>query len=366
MKKTIVVAMVVVVLSGAEGGDFIAEGNKAYRKGEYERAVKCYLKALEKGAAPSVYLNLGHAYFRLGRWDTALDAYVRSGLPEAWKWIASCHVSNERWKEAEHALLSYISRFPSDSSAREMLAFVYSRSGCHSAAADVYRMLAREGSPRFYVLLARELVADGRKEEALDALEAAMLLGDRSSSVLRLLGDLYLQKEMYREAADCFSRLFSGTSDVDDCFRAGYAYFMSGDYASARRFFCEVVKRDPSNAKAYFFLGRLAVMEEKSKEAVRNLRMAVEKDPHFVSAYVALADYLMKRKDFAGAASALEKAVKGGEESVSVFYNCVVSFMRCGKKEDALKVLKRGLRVHPLDSRLMDLVKVMEEKEFRE
>jgi len=49
-------------------------GNRALREGDYEKAVDCYLQALETDQDPRIYYNLGVAYYKLGRIGPAIKA----------------------------------------------------------------------------------------------------------------------------------------------------------------------------------------------------------------------------------------------------------------------------------------------------
>ncbi len=60
-------------------GELFKSAGEAYEKGSYDRAVAEYEKLIADGiAGPSLYYNLGNAYFRLGRRGEAILWYERA------------------------------------------------------------------------------------------------------------------------------------------------------------------------------------------------------------------------------------------------------------------------------------------------
>lgn len=57
----------------------IAEGNKLYGDGEYDRALTKYNDAqIEAPASPEIYFNMGNVFFRQGKYGEAVDLYQKS------------------------------------------------------------------------------------------------------------------------------------------------------------------------------------------------------------------------------------------------------------------------------------------------
>ncbi len=58
---------------------FFQEGNKAYKKGDYQAALTAYEKALQTDSiAPELYFNLGNAYYKLNRIAPSIYYYEKA------------------------------------------------------------------------------------------------------------------------------------------------------------------------------------------------------------------------------------------------------------------------------------------------
>ncbi len=82
MKKIllyITVFLTTLFLQAQSAGSFFKEGNKAYKKGDYQAAITAYEKALQTDSiAPELYFNLGNAYYKLNRIAPSIYYYEKA------------------------------------------------------------------------------------------------------------------------------------------------------------------------------------------------------------------------------------------------------------------------------------------------
>ena len=312
-------------------------GNAAFRDERYAEAESLYLRALAQtvpSALPSdqaetVYFNLAHTRFRMERWESAIEAYRRSGAEDGMPWIAHCHLRLGQLEEAVQAFRALLEIRPTDG--------------------------------RLHLAIANELLALGRTNEALDRLEIAWRLGEHQPQVARLLGDLYLERNMHREAAAYYAKnlLLTENVDADDYFRVGYAYFVGTEYHSATELFRRAVELDSSYANGFLYLGHIARVEGDDESAVALFRTALAIDANLGAAYEAIAGIELDRGNLDAAIAAFSEAIRRGHGSVSLHHNRVLALIRADRNADAITAVKQALRVHPENSHLLGLLAML-------
>ena len=382
--------------------DNVELGNEAFGRGDYSKAVEYYKQAIEAKPTFAAYVNLGHCYMQLERWDDAasayeeairtkpddvtaeilralgrarfesrqynkaMDAYLKASSLETGKgrddvWIARCMIELEEWIQAQSVLLGQLRREPRDTVTLELLAYVYNQQNDWPGIIGIYRELLDIAPERtaYRFALAKALTVQGQRQEAIDMLEFARRVDLGSDGEIdRLLADLYLAEEMPQEAAGCYARLIRTLDDPssEDYYRLGLAYFQAGDLASAEAAFSHMRQVNPSDFKADLYLGHVVAEAGRFDEAEAHYRAALEKNPTSVECLVALADLQIKGKHPAEAAANLAQAIALGDTRPQVYYNYILALMD-GKDEASVRAaLKAALAEHPSDEQLNRLL----------
>lgn len=349
----------------------VNQGNAAFRQQRFRDAVSFYERALaleEPAPLPAnqrdvTQLNLAHTHYKLEDWPKAILAYSRSNADDAMLFVAQAHLQMGNHEEATRALQEVLVRFPDRTAVREQLAQVQSMRGNRRQAATLYRSLieVRPADPTLHRALASELLALNEVTDAMDSLEAAWRLGKREADIARLLGDLYLQKQMYLEAAAAYARhlALAKSGEAEDSFRIGYAYYLGGEHKSAGEHFTKAVEDDPEYAKGFLYLGNIANVRGDEDIALKEYTRALKADPALADAHEAIGSIKLKRKDYKAAATAFESALACGSATLSVHYNRVVALLRDDRRKEAITALKAGLRAHPMRPQLRGLLSMV-------
>lgn len=86
MRRVTVLLLLTIVLPGFQPWGQEAGGNRAYRRGDYVKAVERYRGAIQRrGSTPRLQYNLGTALLQLGEWEAArerLSEAVQAQSPE--------------------------------------------------------------------------------------------------------------------------------------------------------------------------------------------------------------------------------------------------------------------------------------------
>jgi tetratricopeptide (TPR) repeat protein len=377
-------------------------GNEAFGQGDYTKTIEYYKQAIEAKPSFVVYVNLGHCYMQLERWDEAISAYeeairikpedatgeifralgrayfeerhyekameafLKASSLEPGKgrddiWIARCMIELEQWIQARSVLLGQLRREPRSIVTLEMLAYVYNQQNDWEGIINIYRELLIIAPQRttYRIALAKALMVQGQRQQAIDMLEFARRVDVTSSEEIdRLLADLYLAEQMPQEAAGCYARLIRmlDKPSAEDYYRLGLTYFQSGDLVSAEKAFGDMQKANPSDFKAGLYLGHVMVEAGRLNEAQAHYSAAVEKNPTSVEALVALADLQIKSERYAEAAANLAKAVALGDNRPQVYYNYVLALMNGDNETNVQAALEAALAEHPSDEQLNRLL----------
>ncbi len=130
ISKVLIVLLTIASLSATLHAEsarkLVAQGNRAYKAGEYDKALAKYKEAKEAGGAPGVIeYNLGNAHYRLGESEPAQQAYGLSLSPKETEDnsaslynLGNAFFQGQKFEEAVSAYIEALKRNPSDEDAR--------------------------------------------------------------------------------------------------------------------------------------------------------------------------------------------------------------------------------------------------------
>lgn len=255
--------------------------------GETERAARYFERAMELGPRyVPARIHLAEADRELGR-----DADARKLLEEA--------LRIDPQNAVAHVLLGHLAAADDPSSAVQ-----------HYEAA--LRLQPGASVVRYPLARAYEKLGDAeRSREALkqrgqapvrlsDPLmeELAEIRTGTGADVYR--GNQLLARHQYREAATVFERaLQEDSTNVSANLNLAIAVAQVGETDRAVRALKRVLSLDPSNSRAHYNLGVLALLSDrrgKEEEALEHFRAALAADPGSEAAHLAIADLLWRRR----------------------------------------------------------------------
>lgn len=407
MKRNYIVLYLLIVgtpIVSAQAEDLAQKGNDAFGRGQFARAVEYYSQALAEKPSAMLYVNLGHAYAQLEQWPDATQSYESalaikdSQLPPArihgylgqaeymrHNYIrtlhhlaqakqdaapgnyslltARCLIDLQRFHLAESEILECLKSNPNDDNAAELLARIYMQTDRPARAADIYQRLLKQqpSGLRDFKALAQAQIAADRYPQATDTLEMARRIFTPAEQDLdRLLADLYIRQAMYRQAADCYSRLLHNADkpDPEDLYRLGHCYYQSRQFLSTREVFRRVLQLDPSNARAALYLGHIAAEQEEFEVAIEAYTRAARIDPAGAESYVALANIHVKQNQFPQAAGWFKKALARREFDPLEYAHYLETLRQAGHgyQERFIHILKQAISTYPNDIRLNRLL----------
>jgi tetratricopeptide (TPR) repeat protein len=195
--------------------------------------------------------------------------------------------------------------------------------------------------------LGKLLLREGRREEALEAFEAAHRLDVDDPATLRELSRLYIEKGMYGLAERSARRALRLTQDEELVYNLALSLYGQARYAEAAREFEAVLEQNEENLKArralvdiYRELGEL----EQSYTQKQTLDAMVETR---TAALLGMARERHAALDFAKEAALYEQALEVSRDDPDLLWSLAMVLLTDQRVTEALNVLRELLDVAP-------------------
>lgn len=330
-------------------------GNAYYAANQTERAEQRYRGAVER--YPSflrAWNNLGVLYHTSGRFAEAAECFTKSvalGDRDSMT-LGLLGYSLERTQNtiaAEQAYIQAIAAAPGNGDWKEGLLRIYLDGRQYGRAESILRSLIGEKptEARYWRSYAEMLVADRRKVEAMAVLEAAEAVGAAGPDEWTLLGDLFAEQNLARDATAAYKNVLqperargeqkllqlariqiaSGQlSEAEQTIGAitgnptpaahlallqirAELFIARQQYADARRQLDALLAIAPLDGRALLTLGRTFLAEENLPRALFAFETAERISETAYQANLELANVELKSRHFAKAVRHLEQAL---------------------------------------------------------
>jgi superkiller protein 3 len=355
-------------LCAAEPKEVFDGAARALAAGDYEAAERGFQSVLRQQPGNIAALsNLGVIYSRTSRADEAIAVYRRA-----------------------------LKLSPDDKAILLNLGLVYLKQEAHSRALPLFaRVVAID--PQH--LQARQLLAVcrvyvGQLAPAIHDLEALHAAAPRDDGILFLLGFAYLKNHDAEKAKAIFQLMFEAAGAERAQFLMGKANYEATLFPQAEESFLEVLrlnpkfpgvhlelgkvyislrrnddairelelmlKENPGDADASYFLGGLLAQNDRYTEAIPHLERARKAKPDFWAPYFYLGKAKLRLEQPAEAVALLQRAVKLNPDEASAYYQLGRALQACGRGVEARRALQRvrELRAAALDATTLDDGKV--------
>lgn len=303
------------------------------RKGEFEKAISALTCVVELGGHDAItYGLLGYAYASVENNLCAESAYRMAILldPTTTDWkmgLARSFFKQERFAEA----------------------------------AALCRLLIKEYPDRadFWLLMANAYIGLNQSLKAAEIFEMADYLGKSTPETLRMLGDIYINQELYEMAADAYIKAMEKypQDKVNQPIRAAKLLIARSAFKEGRRLIDHIEKKygthlDMEARKDLLKLkARLAVAEESTdQEEVRILEEIVALDPLDGEALILLGRHSARTGDLEKAVFYYERAASIEAFEADAKIQHAQLLVRQGKYNEALPLLRRAQQINPRDN----------------
>jgi tetratricopeptide (TPR) repeat protein len=236
--------------------------------------------------------------------------------------------------------------------------------GCGDTATEYFKRAskyARKGKPEDW-------------ERAIKEYEKIITLKieayDRVAYLHRRLGDLFLEREMFKKAEEHYLAALEILPNVPEIHCSlGIVYANLGItephyFDKAIRSYEKAILLRPDYARPYYGVG-LVYFYKKGlrKKGIERLQKAIELSPEYVEAHVALGQMYYEEGEFEKAIREYEKAIshspKGAKILATYYTNIGVVYIALGNRELAIHNFKQALRINRLYQRARDHLKAL-------
>lgn len=206
------------------------KGKEAFDKGDYSTAISYFKKATESDPQDGDNFRwLGHAYYRNGQYQEAVDAYKQAlSLPH------NKNVEYDSWRGLSNAYEELGQLDPAISSRKKCIELLPNDS-------DNFASLSR-----FYN-------KNKQYDEAITAAKRAIELKSDNDYAYYQLGYAYRMKKQYNEAFNAFKKAIE-INPAQDFYHVdmGHLFFDKEDYAEAIEAYKKAVELQPANVNYHF------------------------------------------------------------------------------------------------------------------
>ena len=195
----------------------------------------------------------------------------------------------------------------------------------------------------------------GQNNEAIDILEFVRRLDSKYDiEISRLLGDLYLSENMFREASQYYKSIIRQKDEpsAEDYYRLGLAYFNIHDLVSSLDIFELMKQKYPDDFRSYQSLGRIFSETERINDAMDCYSSALKKNPESLNCFEALSYLQMKNKLYSDAAINLAEAIKQGDNGSQIYYNYIFALFKANNPSMVKDAIKNALAKYPSDEKI--------------
>jgi predicted Zn-dependent protease len=184
--------------------------------------------------------------------------------------------------EAELKLLALLDKAPGMNEARTMLGKIYTKSGRHAEAREVFAGLANQQAmdPKPRLDLARTLIAQGELDKAAAELRTVQTIDPRQPEAYGMLAQIHLAKRDWNalDALAAMARQYSVESTA--LFTSmGLAAKERKDLPAAERAFRDALELEPGALLPLKGLATVLYMQERKREALDAYRRLLETSP---------------------------------------------------------------------------------------
>ncbi len=259
--------------------------------------------------------------------------------PEAWEVMARAHYRLGKSQDAEKYWQQCIDMKSDFCPAIHSIGLLNLETGNHAKAVEYFRraLELEPESPAFSVELAQALMADGQAAEAAKVLEEDVKLHPKGLATLAMLGQAYLQNRNYAKAKQYFKR----------------AIVVGPNYSNAYNGLVLACTNLGEEEEAQGYAETLKKIK-KSEEKMHSGMLKEHNDSRKIKGvlgeiYFAAANVYLAHNEPGIAEEYLLKAIQNAPKFVAPHEILTWLYQHQGRKEDAVKILRKLIAVAPDD-----------------
>ena len=268
--------------------------------------------------------------------------------------LSNLGVIYSRTSRADQAIAMYqraLQASPDDTAILLNLGLVYLRQEDHAKALPLFAKVVEidPGNQQARQLLAVCRAYLGQLEPAIHDLEALHTAAPQDDGILFLLGFAYLKNHDPAKAQTVFQQMFEAAGPVKAQFLIGRANYEAAMFAQAEESYREVLRLDPQFPGVHLELGRVYICRRQTDDAVRELQLVLKDNPADGDANYFLGGLLVQEGRFAAGIPYLERAKIAKPDFWAPYFYLGKAKLQLEKPAEAVVLLQRAAALNPAD-----------------
>ncbi|WP_162916974.1 tetratricopeptide repeat-containing sulfotransferase family protein [Cohaesibacter haloalkalitolerans] len=291
-------------------------------RGQFQAVAEQAKAVLKSHPDAFVIWNLqGLAYLRLGRFDLARKAFIKTNqinpdYPFSYNNLGIVLLNSGKPEEAQKAFATAVSLKP-----------------------DYIEAHLNNGIV---------LQATGRLDAAIQSYEAALALKPDLAQAHNNMGNALRQMGRVKEAEESYRRAISLKPDfAESLYNLGRALQDQGKYSEALGVLEKALSVRPDLPEAHNDIGTILCEQQDFAGSIKAFQKAIALRPDFFVAHNNLGNVLFENGEFEAAVSACQKALAINPDYAMAYSNLGIIHETCGRLDEARAAFRKALAIKP-------------------
>jgi tetratricopeptide (TPR) repeat protein len=225
--------------------------------------------------------------------------------------------------------------------------------GAYAQAVQTFEQILKDRpkSSEAHLELSKTLALCGQDERAMLESFESLKLELKNPQARNLLGELFLKKQSWNEAAGQFKQVLeleprniSARGNLAICLQQlGYTEYAVQQLKA-------MLKLSPDNQKALYDLAVAQQMSEQTEPAIGTYLELIKINPKNSLAYAGLGKCYVQKKDYKTAIAAENEAIKLDSNNQFAFLVLCEAYDGSGSKADSIDAYRKGIALNPKDA----------------
>ncbi|MBI2730073.1 MAG: tetratricopeptide repeat protein [Sphingobacteriales bacterium] len=273
--------------------------------GRNEESIKLHKKIIEDYPYSELaWFNLAAAYQGLKLYEKSIDAYqyaivIDEKFDYAYRNMGDAYIRLRKYKDAIEMLEKVLELSRPEDVIYEAIGHCYDRLKNFAQARFYYRKASHLNAEdsKLYYKIACTYINEGQWESAIKQLQSALEIHRLQAEYNLALGECLVQLGKYKEAVEAYSNVIRQRPKNVQAWTSLLECFMVANMLDDAEEYVDIAYHQTKN-KPLFLFYRSAILFAmgKSKEAINQLEIAMEKAPKLIKKFIALNPQILQNQ----------------------------------------------------------------------
>jgi tetratricopeptide (TPR) repeat protein len=273
--------------------------------GRNEESIKLHSKIIEDYPYSELaWFNLAAAYQGLKLYEKSIDAYqyaiaIDEKFDYAYRNMGDAYIRLRKYKDAIEVLEKVLELNRPEDVIYEAIGHCYDRQKNFAQARFYYRKASHLNAEdsKLYYKIACTYINEGQWESAIKQLQSALEIHRQQPEYNQALGECLVQQGKYKEAVEAYSNVIRQRPKNVQAWTSLLECFMIADMLDDAEEYVDMAYQQTKNKPIFlFYRSNILFAMGKSKEAINQLEIAMEKAPKLIKKFIALNPQILQNQ----------------------------------------------------------------------